>query len=76
MVFTKKLRDMGLAERATAHGFRSSFKDWCADTGVRDEVSEAALAHSDRNAVRAAYKRTDHFAERVTLMSLWSKHCE
>jgi integrase len=41
---TKVLRDARLNGRATAHGFRSSFKDWCAEVAkVRDEVSEAAL---------------------------------
>ncbi|MDZ4789875.1 MAG: tyrosine-type recombinase/integrase [Hyphomicrobiales bacterium] len=46
MTLTKVLRDAGLGGRATAHGFRSSFKDWCAEIAkVRDEVSEAALAH-------------------------------
>ena len=35
----------GLADRATVHGFRSSFRDWCADTGKPREVAEAALAH-------------------------------
>ena len=46
MTLTKVLRDAGLNGKATAHGFRSSFKDWCAEVAkVRDEVSEAALAH-------------------------------
>lgn len=58
MVFTKTLRDMGLGKRVTAHGFRTSFKIWAAETGVRDEVSEVALAHVDQNRVRAAYRRT------------------
>ena len=73
MVFTKTLRDMGLGERATAHGFRTSFKTWAAETGVRDEVSEAALAHADQNEVRAAYRRTTYFEERRTVMQNWAK---
>jgi hypothetical protein len=32
--------------------------------GVRDEVSEAALAHTDQNQVRAAYRRTTFLEER------------
>jgi integrase len=32
MTFTKVLRNSGLGERATAHGFRSSFKNWCSET--------------------------------------------
>ena len=72
MVFTKALRDMGLGERATAHGFRTSFKTWAAETGVRDEVSEAALAHTDPNPVRAAYRRTTFLDERRVVMQAWA----
>ncbi len=42
---SKLMRDRRVA--GTPHGFRSAFKDWAAEHGVRDEVSEAALAHSD-----------------------------
>ena len=45
MTLTKLLRDNGLAGRATVHGFQSSFRDWCADTGKPREIAEAALAH-------------------------------
>lgn len=73
MVFTKALRDMGLGKRATAHGFRTSFKTWAAETGVRDEVSEAALAHTDPNRVRAAYRRTTFLDERCVVMQAWAE---
>ena len=73
MTMTKVLRDMGLADRATVHGFRSSFKVWCAEVArVRDEVSEAALAHVIPEKVRAAYLRTDFLAERRDLMASWA----
>jgi len=72
MVFTKTLRDMGLGQRATAHGFRTAFKVWAAENGVRDEVSEAALAHADPNEVRAAYRRTDYLEERRGVMQAWA----
>jgi hypothetical protein len=50
MTFTKVLRDIGYAEEATPHGMRSAFKVWCAEVAkVRDEVSEAALAHTVRD---------------------------
>jgi integrase len=75
MTLLKRLRDMGLDGKATVHGFGSSFKDWCADIGVRDEVSESALAHADRNAVRAAYRRTNYLEERQVLMQRWAVHC-
>jgi integrase len=73
MVFTKTLRDMKLGFSATAHGFRTSFKTWAAETGIRDEVSEAALAHADANQVRAAYRRTTYLDERRGVMEDWAK---
>jgi integrase len=68
---SKLMRDAVVA--GTPHGFRSAFKDWAAETGVRDEVSEAALAHADPNAVRAAYRRTRFIEERRGLMDRWAK---
>lgn len=71
---SKVMRDM--QAEGTPHGFRSSFKDWSAEQSVRDEVSEAALAHVDSNKVRAAYRRTNHLDERVEVMEHWAKHCQ
>lgn len=73
MTMTKLLQRMKYADRADAHGFRSTFKDWCADHGIRDEVSEVALAHKDSNKVRRAYRRTDYLEERRQLMQRWSE---
>jgi integrase len=73
MTLTKVLRSAGLNGMATAHGFRSSFKDWCAEIAqVRDEVSEAALAHKIPNKVRAAYLRTNFLDERRGVMQRWT----
>jgi hypothetical protein len=58
MALTKVLRDMDVADRATVHGFRACFKTWAAEAmQVRDEVSEAALAHAVKDKVAAAYMR-------------------
>ena len=60
----------------TVHGFRSSFRDWCAEmTFYPREVAEAALAHSLSNATEAAYQRGDLFAKRSKLMEAWSNYC-
>ena len=57
----------------TAHGFRSSFRDWAAErTNVPRAVCEAALAHTLRDKTEAAYNRTDLFERRRTLMATWS----
>ncbi|MEQ1718055.1 MAG: site-specific integrase, partial [Hyphomicrobium sp.] len=73
MTFTKLIRAMGYGARATTHGFRSSFKVWAAEAAkVRDEVSEACLAHKIPEKVRAAYLRTDFLDERREVMQSWA----
>ena len=57
---TRVLGATGLAERATVHGFRSSFRDWCAETGKPREIAEAALAHTV-GGVEGAYFSSDLF---------------
>ena len=71
MTLTKLLRDRGLADRATVHGFRSAFRDWCAETGKPREVAEAALAHAVAG-IEGAYFRSDLFARRRVLMDQWA----
>ncbi len=73
MALTKLLRDNGLADRATAHGFRSSFRDWCADTGKPREVAEAALAHVV-GGTEGAYFRSDLFERRRGVMNQWADY--
>jgi integrase len=66
------LRRMNRGE-LTAHGFRSSFRDWAAErTNFPRSVCEAALAHSLRDKTEAAYNRTDLFERRRELMALWA----
>jgi integrase len=61
---------------ATTHGFRSSFRDWCAEqTAFPREVAEMALAHAIDNQVEAAYRRGDLFEKRRKLMDAWSNYC-
>ena len=73
MTLTKVLRSVGLAERATVHGFRSSFKNWTLEqTDTPWAVSEAALAHFLGNATEQAYARSDLFERRRALMQLWA----
>lgn len=75
MVFAKMMRDWGIGGKVTAHGFRATFKTWCAEVDkVRDEVSEVALAHVDKNKVREAYKRALYLEERRTLMQRWADY--
>ena len=66
---------MGRGE-LTAHGFRSSFRDWAAErTGFPAEVAEMALAHAVGDKVEAAYRRGDLFQKRRQLAEAWAKFC-
>ena len=57
---------------ATAHGFRSSFRDWCSEKGYSRDLAERALAHTVANKVEAAYHRTDLLEQRRPLMQAWA----
>jgi integrase len=60
----------------TAHGFRSSFRDWAAEqTNYPREAAEMALAHVVSDKVEAAYRRGDLFEKRRRLMDDWAKFC-
>jgi integrase len=75
MALLMVLRRMGQAN-LTAHGFRSTFRDWAAErTNFSSEVAEMALAHSIGNKVEAAYRRGDLFEKRRQLMAEWAKFC-
>ncbi len=61
---------------AVPHGFRSTFKDWAAEsTNFPREVSEMALAHAIESKVEAAYRRGDLFQKRLKLMESWAEFC-
>ena len=60
---------------ATVHGFRSSFRDGCGETGVPREVAEACLAHTIRNQAEAAYARSDLLERRREVMEAWAGYC-
>lgn len=59
---------------ATAHGFRSSFRDWASEHGYARDLAERVLAHTVANKVEAAYHRTDLLEQRRPLMEEWAKH--
>lgn len=74
MVMTMLLRRMGYDD-LTVHGFRSTFRDWCAEqTTVANEVPEMALAHAVSSAVEAAYRRGDMFDRRRALADDWANY--
>ena len=71
MVFLMLIRRM--EKDTTAHGFRSSFRDWAAErTNFPREVCEVALAHTVSDKTEAAYLRGDLFDKRRDLMNTWA----
>jgi hypothetical protein len=74
MSLTAVLRRMGVSE--TVHGFRSSFRDWCAErTAYPRDVAEMALAHKIESDVERAYRRGDLLEKRRLLMRDWARFC-
>ncbi len=72
--FYRVLHQLGETE-ATGHGFRSSFRDWCADNGHERELAELALAHVVGGKVERAYQRSDLLERRRGLMQEWGRFC-
>lgn len=73
MTLTAVLRRMGRGD-ITAHGFRSTFRDWCSErTNYPRDVAKMALAHTISDKVEAAYRRGDLFDKRCRLMRDWGK---
>jgi integrase len=72
MAFLMLLRRMKRND-LTAHGFRSTFRDWAAErTNFPSEVAEMALAHTVSSKVEQAYRRGDLFERRRRMMAAWS----
>jgi integrase len=69
---SKALRDMGYGGEATPHGFRSSFSSLAYEkSDFPGEVIEKALAHEEKNKIKAAYNRADYLEQRKQLLSWW-----
>lgn len=74
MTLVMLLRRAGVA--CTAHGFRSSFRDWAAECSPQpSEIAELCLAHTVGSAVERAYRRSDLFEKRKALMTAWASFC-
>ncbi|MDC2963442.1 integrase arm-type DNA-binding domain-containing protein [Gammaproteobacteria bacterium] len=58
---------------ATAHGFRSTFKEWCRERGVQEEISELSMQHRDETGSRAAYARDQLLDARRKVINQYGK---
>ena len=77
MILTKFLRDKRVASSvkgrcATAHGFRSSFRDWASENSFSQEAAERALSHTVKSSTEWSYHRTDLLDQRRAMMQHWS----
>jgi integrase len=73
--FGRVLERLGRGD-VTAHGFRSTFRDWAADcTNFPREICEMALAHVIGSKAEQAYRRTDLRTKRAALMQAWCEYC-
>ena len=71
------LKSLGYAGRHTSHGFRSTLSSLANEAGIaRPDVIEAALAHAEKDEVRAAYNRADYEKEKRLLFDWWGSILE
>ncbi len=69
----KYMQQIGL--EACPHGFRSSLRDWLAETtDAPYEVAETILAHTVGGQVERAYRRTDYLEQRRVYMDKWAAY--
>lgn len=66
------LKRHGYKDRLVAHGMRALASTTLNEAGFDPDVIEAALAHVDKNEVRAAYNRAEYLERRGTMMAWWS----
>ncbi|MGR3661398.1 MAG: tyrosine-type recombinase/integrase [Paracoccaceae bacterium] len=70
--FNNMLKDAGF--NSTAHGIRSSFRDWCGDNEIcTRDLAEMCLHHETMDEVEAAYFRSDLFKQRAEIIQKWGK---
>lgn len=76
MTLMKVLHTVGLGEKTTVHGFRSSFRTWASEcTDADHAVMELCLSHTVGSAVERAYARSDLLEKRRSLMAQWGTFC-
>ncbi|KJV07171.1 tyrosine-type recombinase/integrase [Methylocucumis oryzae] len=76
MAMLKLLERMGRKD-LTVHGFRSTFRDWAAETTHHENfVLEMCLAHTIKNQAEKAYRRGDLLKKRLVVMNEWANYCD
>ena len=77
MALLSMMRKMDKYSDYVPHGFRSTFRDWAAETtDYSNETVELALAHTIKNKAEAAYRRQDQLEKRAKLMEAWQSYID
>ena len=70
------LQVMGVKAEVDVHGFRSTFRTWCGDTGIAPrEIAEMRLSHAVGTFVERSYNRSTYLERRRILMEAWGTYC-
>ncbi|MDX1490331.1 MAG: integrase domain-containing protein [Pseudohongiellaceae bacterium] len=72
----RAIKKMGFQGQLVSHGLRALASTTLNEQGFEPDVIEAALAHVDKNSVRAAYNRAKYLEKRRDMMNWWSDHIE
>ena len=67
---------IGYHSKATMHGFRALFSTIANEAGFNPDAIERQLAHREKNAVRAAYHRSEYMPERIKMMQWWADYLQ
>ena len=64
-------------DEVSAHGFRATASTLLDESGLwREDVIERQFAHVEKNEVRRAYARSEHWDERVAMMTWWADYLD
>jgi len=67
---------VGYHSKMTMHGFRALFSTICNEAGFMPDAIERQLAHKEKNAIRAAYHRSEYMPERIKMMQWWADYLQ
>lgn len=70
------LERMGYAGRMTGHGFRGVASTLLHEHGFDHAHIELQLAHTERNAISAAYNHALYLPQRAEMMAWWADHLD
>lgn len=72
----RAIKRMGFHGELVSHGLRALASTTLNEQGFDADVIEAALAHIDKNSIRAAYNRAQYLERRRVMMCWWSDRIE